>query len=154
MKYWTLDIVNVRQTWPDFPYWPSSLSGMWKMFVLFENSCKVRVYGGRQGQVFWKNNCSNYEVLHYNIVNWTYFISTESQLYAKNISVSWAVQAGEPENVMYGWCVKCRAKYQDKFQVIVILVWTSVHVYTVLYGLLSHKKYFLLKSCKACRKLS
>ena len=26
------------------------------------------------------------------------------------------VQAGEPQNVMYGWCGKCRVKYEDKFQ--------------------------------------
>ena len=25
-------------------------------------------------------------------------------------------QAGEPENVLYGWCIKCRLKYQEKFQ--------------------------------------
>ena len=26
------------------------------------------------------------------------------------------LQEGQPENVMYGWCVKCRLRYQEKFQ--------------------------------------
>ena len=48
--------------------------------------------------------------LHLHLKWFHYYCLTQSEW------ESTMLQEGQPENVMYGWCVKCRLRYQEKFQ--------------------------------------